>query len=230
MRSRIPFIQTQRQWRKALFFKNLPDRRRAKADSLILKYLTNFVNREITFAHLHDELTSECLLRLLTRSRAYYYSRKLAKAEKCFQKALNWREENSAEDSPGLATSLNNLANVLADKGSVGRARLLYSRALKKQRAFLGPEHPDVARTLYNMGIMYKCAGDLERALELYRQAHYGSCHWSFMVKLERVLGLRIVGELKSSTADLNAGVSMLRCSESSGSVRIRYRRSRTPL
>ncbi len=62
-------------------------------------------------------------------------------------------------------------------------AKNYYERALKIEEAHFGPEHPNVASTLGNLGSAYSALGDAktaknyyERALKIY-EAHYGPEH-----------------------------------------------------
>jgi len=56
-------------------------------------------------------------------------------------------------------------------RGSYGAARRLLGESLVLRRAFYGGDHPLTARGLNNLGALEHMAGDLERAVKLYRLA-----------------------------------------------------------
>jgi len=66
---------------------------------------------------------------------------------------------------------LNNLGNVETSAGNFTRALRLHEEALAIRRRLLGPDHPDVAGSLYNLGGIYTDMGETERALELHQAA-----------------------------------------------------------
>ena len=51
--------------------------------------------------------------------------------------------------------SLNNLALLYRAQGQYAKAEPLYQRALGIREKALGPEHPDVARSLNNLAVLY---------------------------------------------------------------------------
>lgn len=54
-------------------------------------------------------------------------------------------------DHPDTATSLHNLATILAAQGDLAAARPLFERALLVREARLGADHPDTARSRPNL-------------------------------------------------------------------------------
>jgi hypothetical protein len=74
-------------------------------------------------------------------------------------------------EHPDTATSLNNLAQVLAAQGNLLGARPLYERTLAIRERALGPEHPDTATSLHDLGLLLKDQGDLARARPLLERA-----------------------------------------------------------
>jgi len=67
---------------------------------------------------------------------------------------------------------------VLQDLGDLAGARAHYERALAIWEKQLGPEHPNVAWAVNNLGMVLKALGDLdvarahlERALQIFRQS-----------------------------------------------------------
>ena len=63
------------------------------------------------------------------------------------ERALAIRETHLGADHPDTATSLSNLATVLADQGDLDGARALLERALAIREGRLGPDHPTTARS-----------------------------------------------------------------------------------
>jgi Tetratricopeptide repeat len=63
------------------------------------------------------------------------------------ERALAIRETRLGTDHPTTASSLNNLAVVLADQGDLDAARSLHERALAIREARLGADHPDTMRS-----------------------------------------------------------------------------------
>jgi hypothetical protein len=67
-------------------------------------------------------------------------------ARALLDRALGIREARLGADHHLTATSLNNLANVLADQGDLASAPHLLERAVEIREARLGPDHPDTAK------------------------------------------------------------------------------------
>ena len=64
---------------------------------------------------------------------------------RCIARALAIREKVLGPEHPETATSLNNRAGLLRDKGDYAVAEPLLRRALAIKEKALGPEHPDTA-------------------------------------------------------------------------------------
>ena len=70
------------------------------------------------------------------------------------------------------AGTLNNLGVLLSEEmGRMDEAEEIYGRALKLQETSLSPDHPQVAQTLNNLGLLYYNTGSPEKALALYTRA-----------------------------------------------------------
>ncbi len=77
-----------------------------------------------------------------------YKQGRYAEAEMSFHAALKEAERFGPEDSH-LATSLNHLGEVYDAQGRYAEAERLHKRALAiREKALVGPSHPDVAETL----------------------------------------------------------------------------------
>ena len=76
------------------------------------------------------------------------------------------------QDHPDLATSLNNLGNVLQALGRLEEALGFYRKALAMtERLYKGQNHPHLASFLNNLGNVLQALGRLEEALGFYRKA-----------------------------------------------------------
>jgi CHAT domain-containing protein/Tfp pilus assembly protein PilF len=86
-----------------------------------------------------------------------------------YQQALAIREK-LAPNSLQVASTLNNLGNVAADRGDLARAEQYYQQALAIYEK-LAPNSLDVAGTLNNLGSVASDRGDLVHAEQLFQQA-----------------------------------------------------------
>jgi tetratricopeptide (TPR) repeat protein len=119
------------------------------------------------------------------RAVALYQAGRYAQAEPYAKEALERAEdpyfaEGSTLDffagflglaSPGLGTSLNNLAMIYVKLGRYAEAEPLLKRALAIQEKALGPDHPDVAESLNNLATLYAEQGRYAEAEQFYRRA-----------------------------------------------------------
>ncbi len=113
-------------------------------------------------------------------------------AEPHYRRALAIREKSLGPDHPDVATSLNNLAELLKLKGRLLTIRKLFinspphqtkhlvyvtaepllNRALDIREKALGPDHPDVATSLNNIAELYTLIEDKKvNALQLHERA-----------------------------------------------------------
>ena len=133
---------------------------------------------------------------------ARFYQGNYTEAQRLMEDALFTCEELLGPLHPATAVTLNNLAGLLHSLTLYEKALPIYKRALKiKEKAF-GADHPDVASTLNNigmlsivtvfhrsqtdrifLGLLYKMQGQLddaqaqyESALEMQKKL-YGSVH-----------------------------------------------------
>jgi CHAT domain-containing protein/Tfp pilus assembly protein PilF len=93
----------------------------------------------------------------------------LAKAEEYHRRALAIRRK-LAPDSLAVASSLNNLGNVLDDLGDLSKAQEAHSEALAIRQK-LAPDSLLLAASLNNLGSVLIHRGDGAKAEEYYRQA-----------------------------------------------------------
>jgi len=106
-----------------------------------------------------------------------------AEAEPLARRHLAILEKRLGPDHPDVATSLNNLAALLANQGDFAGARPLAERVVTIWEDVLGPDHPEVAFSLDNLASLHDADGDfagarqlLERSLAI-REAALGPDH-----------------------------------------------------
>jgi len=75
------------------------------------------------------------------------------------------------DEHVSVATSLNNLAILLKERGDYAGAEPLYRQSLAMRRKLLGDEHPSVAASLDNLALLLKSRGDSAGAEPLCREA-----------------------------------------------------------
>jgi tetratricopeptide (TPR) repeat protein len=117
---------------------------------------------------------------------ASYKQRPLAaygEAQPLFERGLAICEKAFGPDHPDTATSLNDLAFLLQERGDLAGARPLLERASAICDKTLGADHPDTARNLTNLGSLLRMQGDFvgaqknyDRALAIFNKA-YGPRH-----------------------------------------------------
>jgi tetratricopeptide (TPR) repeat protein len=73
--------------------------------------------------------------------------------------------------SPAVAQALHSRGLAAWREGKYSEAEGLYKRALAIREQALGTSHPDVARTLDNMAILYESRGESGSALAYSRKA-----------------------------------------------------------
>jgi serine/threonine protein kinase/tetratricopeptide (TPR) repeat protein len=105
-----------------------------------------------------------------TTGRVYEALGLLDKAEPLLREGLAIRRRTLGEHRD-VAASLNNLANVLREKGDYAGAEPLYREALAMRRKLLGREHPEVATSLVGLANLLYNKGDYAGAEALYREA-----------------------------------------------------------
>jgi tetratricopeptide (TPR) repeat protein len=94
-----------------------------------------------------------------------------ALAEPMMRRALKIDEASFGPDHPKVGTSLNNLAQLLADTNRLAEAEPLMRRALKIDEDSIGPDHPNVATDLSNLAQLLKDTNRLAEAEPLMRRA-----------------------------------------------------------
>jgi tetratricopeptide (TPR) repeat protein len=94
-----------------------------------------------------------------------------SQATQLFRDVVEICEKALGPEHPATATSLNDLALALKEKGDFAAARPLQERALAIVEKALGPEHPYTATNLNNLANVFREEGDLTGARPLYERA-----------------------------------------------------------
>jgi tetratricopeptide (TPR) repeat protein len=104
----------------------------------------------------------------------------MAALEQRLIQALAEAEASGPDDR--LAAALNDLGVFYYRSNRDAEAEPLHKRALEIQESLLGPTHPDVVKTLFNLAALYYARdmyGDsealLKRALDILREARLGA-------------------------------------------------------
>ena len=97
--------------------------------------------------------------------------RQLDEAEKLERTALSLSEEKYGPESPQLAMTCTNLADVLWNKKNLREAGLLYGRAIVIDASLYGPDRPETAADVANLGMLMNEAGQAGAGQALLRQA-----------------------------------------------------------
>ena len=95
-----------------------------------------------------------------------------AEAERLFRRSLAVKETGIGPDSPDVATTLNNLAQLYADQSRLQEAMPLLERSLAIQEKTLDPEHPALGRTMRALATLYRALGRDHDAFVLETRAH----------------------------------------------------------
>jgi tetratricopeptide (TPR) repeat protein len=109
---------------------------------------------------------------LLGMAGGYFLGRAAySQAVQLFRDAVAICEKTLGSEHPDTATSLNDLALALKEKGDFVAARPFQERALAIVEKALGPEHPYTATNLNNLANVLRDEGDLTGARPLYERA-----------------------------------------------------------
>ncbi len=101
----------------------------------------------------------------------YHELGRLDEAERLYRSAIAVHRNSPVPEHPDLATSLNNLAELLAERADYEAAENLHRKALVMRRKLLGDEHQDVAESLNNLALLLQRKGDYDAAEPLYRES-----------------------------------------------------------
>jgi tetratricopeptide (TPR) repeat protein len=88
-------------------------------------------------------------------------------AERFCCRSLSIWEQQLGKDHPGVAKSLNNLAELYRVQGRYSEAEPLLVRSLSIREQQLGKDHPDVAQSLNNLAALYYSQGRYSEAESL---------------------------------------------------------------
>ncbi|MDP3508563.1 MAG: tetratricopeptide repeat protein [Candidatus Melainabacteria bacterium] len=99
-----------------------------------------------------------------------FESHQYREAESCFKAGLRSANKLSF-NKDSVVISLNNLAQLYADRGNLAAAESLYRRALAIRESELCPNHANLAASLNNLAAVLACGGKYEEAGILYQRA-----------------------------------------------------------
>jgi tetratricopeptide (TPR) repeat protein len=115
----------------------------------------------------HPALAAEKWRELVEAAGYAYEARRAVQAQQLLEEAVGHTEPDTEE----RAAVLNNLAIVLEANGLEDAAEILYGQVIDTWAKVLGPAHPNVSRTLANLGDLHHRRGEMEKALEAYEVA-----------------------------------------------------------
>jgi tetratricopeptide (TPR) repeat protein len=160
------------------------ERRRTSIEALLDHYSARMkvsLPRDVTDATV-AALTEAAFLRrakgidgfvawLETASKIVSDAGRYSSAAQWWRETLEVVEASLGSEHLDTATSLNNIAFLLAQQGDLAGARPLYERALAIREKVLGPEHPSTATSLNNLARVLRDTGDANNAEPLFRRA-----------------------------------------------------------
>lgn len=153
----------------ATIVKNLADlyfmqAKYAKAEEYY-KISRNIIRENVGDKHFNYALALKDL------GKIYYIRSEYAEAEKVFTQAidiLKIRGKNNRE----YASLINDLANIYRMQGLLDKAEPLLAEAIQINKEIYGTKHPDYARSLYNLALLYaRKDGQSERVEKMYQEA-----------------------------------------------------------
>jgi len=95
----------------------------------------------------------------------------LSEAEQLFRRALAFTEAEYGEHHAETAITIDNLAQVLEEKGDFDEAELLFRRALAIAESTLEADNPSRAIVINNLALVLESKGQYDEAVGLYRNA-----------------------------------------------------------
>ncbi len=129
----------------------------AAHDMTILAAMDNAI-KDIDSGRFKDEPETEAALRD-TIGKILMNNGKYDDAKPLLEQALALRERVFNGESPAVAVSLNNLAELHFQQGEYAQAEPLFVRALAILEQALGPDDPEVANSLNNLAVLYGTQG-----------------------------------------------------------------------
>ena len=125
-------------------------------------------------------------------------------------------EQAASRNSPHASTLLTWLGRHLKDTADYAAARTVYEWALKIDEASFGPDHPEIARDVNNLGLLLQALGELpaarahlDRALKI-NEASFGPDHPNVARDVNNLgLLLQDLGELPAARAYLERALKI---------------------
>jgi len=107
----------------------------------------------------------------LNLAAAYTSERRWEEAEELIRKALHARERTLGAEHRDVAMALNNLGQLLHERGRDSEAQPLLERAVGTWEQALGPDHPQVSIGLHNLAVVHMSLGARRPAEECFQRA-----------------------------------------------------------
>jgi len=155
-------------------------------------------DRAIAILQVHEDLQSELAVVLSSCGVAYRRLGRYEEAQRNYEQALAIQERVLGADQPGLASTLNNLANISIQFGDYSQARRAHERALAIREHHFGPDHEWVGETLNNLSTVLGYMGEYVESLHAQEKA---------LAIFRKQLG---PDHLRTQYAELNLGIVYL--------------------
>jgi tetratricopeptide (TPR) repeat protein len=147
----------------------LSDPYKSRGNEVTARELLDRGARRIETQFAHEPATRAALLS--TVGRVYERLGLAREAQPLLEEALAGLIETHGRMHPDVATALDELGDALLDQGELGAARMRYTAALDMRRALFGPNAPQVAETLMNLGRAAQDGGDPKSAERYFRES-----------------------------------------------------------
>jgi CHAT domain-containing protein/Tfp pilus assembly protein PilF len=83
-------------------------------------------------------------------------------------------ERDGRSDSELMGETFNAIGGIAHARGDYAKAETCFQNARSVLEKALGPDHPDLLRILYNLGVLYKDRGDFAKSIQFHQQALAG--------------------------------------------------------
>ena len=120
------------------------------------------------YDRMDDEESSDAFHNL---SNLYSDQRKLAEAEKMYQRALNERKKAWDPKHTSTLNTVNNLGVLYKYQSKLAETKKMYQRALDGYEKAWGSNHPSILRTVNNLRLLKASRGEHMNAKDMHPQA-----------------------------------------------------------
>ncbi|CAF1061237.1 unnamed protein product, partial [Adineta ricciae] len=118
-----------------------------------------------------NNYNTETIFHFNRLSYAYYLEKQYDRALELNYKTLIFYKSKMPTDHPGHAQTYHNLGLVQRAMGMVNEALVSFKEALRMREVLLAPTHPYVARTCYQIGLLFEECKDYPLAYEFASKA-----------------------------------------------------------